>query len=54
MWDGQSWNQHAPVTSAPARDITAMVYESDRQRVSLYGGIGPGAGLADTWSYGGQ
>jgi len=55
-WDGQNWNQQAPVTSAPARQTTAMVYDSDRQRVTLYGGIGDvqGGAFADTWSYGAQ
>ncbi len=48
--------QSAPATSAPARQTTAMVYDSDRQRVTLYGGIGDvqGGAFADTWSYGAQ
>jgi len=57
-WDGKNWTQAKPTTSPPARHSSAMVYDSARQRVVLFGGYdsvntGPGI-LGDTWEWDGK
>jgi hypothetical protein len=58
-WDGVSWTQLAD-TGPGARAASAMTYDSDRDRVVLFGGrllVNPsksGAGnLSDTWEWNG-
>jgi hypothetical protein len=49
-----SWVQRAPNTSPPARRSHALVFESARGRVVLFGGTGStGAELSDTWEWDG-
>ena len=57
-WDGTAWTQVA-VAGPSARTGHALAYDSDRQRVVLFGGTGgieywPGMGeLNDTWEWDG-
>jgi hypothetical protein len=48
-WDGQKWLQLTPPLSPPERYKHAMVYDSARARVLLFGGCG----LGDTWEWDG-
>lgn len=52
-WDGSDWFavfcQHYP----SARWMSAMVYDSDRQCLVLFGGYGPSPLMSDTWEFDG-
>lgn len=48
-----TWALRAPANVPQARIQHAMAYDSQRQRVVLYGGYG-GAGLSDTWEWDGS
>lgn len=52
-WDGTAWNPAFPSTSPPARYNHAMVYDSHRQRIVLFGGVSS-VELADTWEWDGS
>lgn len=56
-WDGQSWSQIEAATPSP-RAEAAMVYDSARQRIVLFGGYRNADGerirLGDTWEWDGQ
>lgn len=47
-----SWTHLTPATSPPVRDQFAMAYDSLRQRVVVFGGLGPSV-LSDTWEWDG-
>ncbi|MBN2360211.1 MAG: hypothetical protein JXR83_12235 [Deltaproteobacteria bacterium] len=55
-WDGQSWIERTPFEdNPPARGQHAMVYDSQRQRVVLFGGQDSrGAIFQDTWEWDGE
>jgi len=51
--EGETWSQFVGVTP-PARTSTAMVYDSVRQRIVLFGGASVASGpFADTWEWDG-
>jgi hypothetical protein len=51
-WTGRRWVQLHPGVSPPARAAAVMVYDSNRDRILLFGGDGAGnIALSDTWSY---
>jgi len=52
-YDGINWHQATPSQSPPGRvniDQT-LVYDSNRQRIILFGGLGSSGYLSDTWEY---
>jgi hypothetical protein len=49
----QNWSQRNPPTAPSARANHAMVYDSARQEVVLFGGQGVGGALGDTWVWNG-
>lgn len=53
-----TWVQIQTATLPPARALQALAYDSDRERLVLFGGSGVGSGSArflnDTWEYDGQ
>ena len=54
-FDGTNWQQVIPSQSPPGRaniDQT-LVYDSDRQKVILFGGLGSSGYLNDTWEFNG-
>jgi len=51
-WDGDAWTQIADTGPSP-RSGHAMVYDTARGRVLLFGGNDNGGALADTWSWDG-
>ena len=53
-WDGNTWVATTPATSPPGRYGQAMVYDSARQRIVLFGGAGDVGDLADTWEWDGS
>jgi len=50
-----TWTKMDPAVKPPARASHAMVYDAQSDRVIMFGGTGPGAGVTtyfnDTWSY---
>ncbi len=60
VWNGTSWDQRCDevpptdvCTSPPARSYYALGYDSDRQVVLLFGGLGASGPLNDTWQWNG-
>ncbi len=54
-WDGTSWQQLSPTTHPSARFNVQMVYDPDRQRVVLFGGMSlAGQNAGDLWEWDGQ
>jgi hypothetical protein len=55
-YDGASitWNESEPPDSPTTRSAAAMVYDSARARVVLFGGQNSSGTLADTWEYDGS
>ncbi|MBI3447641.1 MAG: hypothetical protein HY049_01780 [Acidobacteria bacterium] len=54
-WDGTTWSDVTPAVSPPARSRHAMVYDSARGRVVLFGGwTGYSQFFADTWEWDGS
>src|SRR5262249_9075647 len=53
VWDGGSWGQGAVSSpqTPPARDMHAMVYDSIRQKIVMFGGNNGIAPLGDTWEW---
>jgi uncharacterized protein (TIGR03437 family) len=58
VWDGSNWTQKNPKTSPPARGGFAMVYDSARSQIVLFGGGSNGSPdpllLGDTWIWDGS
>ncbi|MGH7409432.1 MAG: kelch repeat-containing protein, partial [Candidatus Methylomirabilales bacterium] len=54
-YGGGPWVQRFPASSPSRRIWCQMVYDSDRQRIVLFGGhtLGTASGLNDTWEYNG-
>jgi hypothetical protein len=58
-WDGAAgtWTNRTPTTLPPAwpeaRAIPALAYDSGRNRMMLFGGLGTGAVLQDLWEWDG-
>ena len=54
-WDGTTWTQLSPATQPSSRSQAAMVYDSDRQRLVLFGGVIVGniARNNETWEFDG-
>lgn len=53
VWDGATWSQ-PPISSGPsARYHHAMAYDGQRRVVVMFGGIGSGGHLSDTWEWNG-
>ena len=58
-FDGNAWEKRS-VSGPPARQAHAMVHDSKRGRIVLFGGMGsaeagrPGPSLGDTWEYDGN
>ncbi|MCA8975634.1 MAG: hypothetical protein KDC98_13010 [Planctomycetes bacterium] len=53
-YDGVNWSLLAPTTNPSARSDHAMVYDSARGRIVLFGGLDASFSyLADTWEYDG-
>jgi hypothetical protein len=53
VYDGQQWREIA-VTGPSPRSIHAMVYDSRRRKVVLFGGVAEGRTLGDTWEWDGK
>lgn len=53
-WDGEKWTMLTPAHSPEPRSRHAMAYDSQRQRVVLFGGRGAGRLPNDTWEWDGQ
>ena len=53
-WDGNVWVEALPATAPPGRYGHAMVYDSARQRVVMFGGSGDSSMFADTWEWDGS
>ena len=55
-FDGVSWTKMPLSQSPPARNLAAMVYDSARDRVVMFGGFqgGPTPNLSDTWEWNGS
>jgi N-acetylneuraminic acid mutarotase len=53
-WTGSRWIERFPAHSPAARSSEAMVYDSARSRVVIFGGRNGRTNLNDTWSYDGN
>ena len=54
LWDGTTWSRATPGNSPSVRRQHAMVYDSERGEIVLFGGMGAdNGGLADTWVWNG-
>ena len=52
-WDGSTWTQRVALVTPPARESHAMVFDSARQRVVMFGGDSGAGYLNDTWEWDG-
>jgi hypothetical protein len=54
-WDGATWTRRFPVMAPPPRWEATLVYDPDRRRVLLFGGLGDWGGPyhGDTWEWDG-
>lgn len=52
-WDGQAWTERTPLTFPPKRELSALAYDTQRQRMVLFSGDAPTLPdtVADTWEY---
>ena len=50
-YDGAAWSKREPAHAPPARSAAVMAYDSDRQRVVLFGGTQPLPGAINPTSY---
>ena len=50
-YDNDTWTEMRPLRSPPAREQFAMVYDSQGDRVVLFGGMAGGRYVNDTWVY---
>src|SRR3984893_2661323 len=48
---GSRWIQRFPTHTPPARSVQAMVYDSNRLQIVMFGGRSDTADLGDTWVY---
>jgi hypothetical protein len=48
-----NWEQESPAASPPARTFAASAYDSNRDRVVVFGGTNATANLGDTWEWDG-
>jgi hypothetical protein len=54
-WNGSDWQQLHPATQPPARSSASMTYDSRRNEMLLFGGVGSdGKLLNDTWTWNGN
>ncbi|MFN3240012.1 MAG: kelch repeat-containing protein [Planctomycetota bacterium] len=53
-FDGSSWSNANPIGSPPGRREFAMVEDTQRGRLVMFGGQGSSGLLADTWEYNGS
>ncbi len=54
-WNGFTWTQLSPAASpSPRSNYSAMVYDSDRQVMVMFGGSQAGVRLGDTWEFDGN
>ena len=51
QWNGVRWVQRFPANSPSGRSSFAMVYDSLRQRIVIFGGTRGTTALAETWAY---
>lgn len=52
-WEGTTWSQRSPATTPPVRQEHMMAYDSQRNRVVLFGGWNTTNHLNDTWEWDG-
>jgi cysteine-rich repeat protein len=52
-WDGADWTRLTPTTAPPPRSEHAMVYDSARERLVMFGGDAGLTRLSDTWEWDG-
>lgn len=52
-WNGSSWTQRSSARAPSGRHLHELCYDSTRQRVVLYGGLGSGGAYGDTWEWDG-
>src|SRR5262245_47670167 len=52
-WDGNAWTQRVTLVSPPPRSHHAMVFDSYRQRIVMFGGENGSVFLNDTWEWDG-
>ena len=56
-WNGSTWSELSTSSAPPARDLASMAYAGTLGPTAgdllLYGGLGAGGDLSDTWSFGG-
>src|SRR5262249_40531958 len=48
-WDGREWTEVTPAVSPSPRAYHALAYDSDRDRVVMYGGFTAAGGVSETW-----
>ncbi|HKY41396.1 MAG TPA: hypothetical protein VJN18_35930 [Polyangiaceae bacterium] len=53
-WNGTSWTRRMPTTSPPPRSLGALGFDSDRNRLVLYGGREANDGAGATWEWDGS
>jgi len=53
-WEGTTWSQRNTATLPPARQEHMMAYDSQRNRVVLFGGWNTTTNLNDTWEWDGN
>jgi len=54
QWTGTTWDVVGTPPQLPdGRWMSAMTYDSQRERIVMYGGNGPSGTLADTWEFDG-
>lgn len=57
-WNGSTWSELSTSPAPPARDLASMAYAGTLGPTAgdllLYGGLGAGGDLSDTWSFGGS
>jgi hypothetical protein len=55
VWTSSAgWLQRQPAVRPPARETALMAFDSARQRVVMFGGVGAGFLLDDTWEWDGN
>jgi cysteine-rich repeat protein len=54
LWTGADWIKAHPKTSPEPRYAAAMTYDTQRQRVVLFGGETTAGMVSDTWEFDGQ
>ena len=52
-WDGTKWERRTPAISPPSRTYHSMAYDSDRQRIVIFGGTADSIIRNDTWEWDG-